>query len=252
MRTAIAAAAVTSLIAATAGNADASISLRFNGFGNHIDVRIFLYDHNDAAPTNLLYGNLSGPAGYYRYEGAITNPTQFVGNFFGFCMEPMTGTSAFSNFVNFDTVDPTIAPDPGVPIPSADGMGPERSARLARAIFAAFESRGGISHWNELTALEAAALNLAIWEIIYERADTALDTTTGFIRFDTAILTTTTPTVEQQANIYLAAATNPEAPAAEGLLAITSAQYQDLLIPTPGAGLLAATAGVCALRRRRR
>lgn len=252
MRTAIAAAAASSILAVAAGNADASINLRFNGFGNNIEVRIFLYDWDDATPSNLLFGSLAGPAGYYRYVGADTNPTQFTGNLGGFCMEPMTGTSAFTGFAPFDAFTPSITPDPGSPIPGVQGMGPERAERLARAVYAAFEPHGGISHWDSLSPLEAAALNVAIWEIIYERDDQVLDATNGFIRFDTAVITLVTPTVEQQANQYLAAAVNPDAPAAEGLLGITSVQYQDFLLPTPGAVTLGSLAGILAMGRRRR
>ena len=251
MRTAIAAPAIAAILA-VAGNADASISLRFNGFGNNMGVRIFLYDHSDITPTNLLYGELAGTAGYYRYQGADTNPTQFTGHFGGFCMEPMTGTSSFNLYAPFDVVTPSIAPDPGIPLPGANGMGPDRAARIERAVHAAYEPHGGVSNWDSLSPLEAAGLNLAIWEIIYERDDVALDATTGFIRFEEYVITTGAASLEEQANAYLAAALNPDAPRAEGLLAITSNQYQDFLIPTPSAVSLAATAGMLAFRRRRR
>lgn len=251
MRTAITAVAASSLLA-IAGAADASISLRFNGFGNNMDVRIFLYDHSDITPTNLLYGELTGTAGYYRYQGADTNPTQFAGHFGGFCMEPMTGTSSFNLYHPFDVVSPSIAPDPGTPIPGPDGMGPDRAAQIERAVYAAYEPHGGISNWDSLSPLEAAGLNLAIWEIIYERGDVALDATNGFIRFEEYVITTGVASLEEQANLYIAAALDPDAPRAEGLLAITSNEYQDFLIPTPGAVSLAATAGILGLRRRRR
>jgi hypothetical protein len=100
-------------------------------------------------------------------------------------------------------------------------LGPTIAGNIALFLGAVFPSIDGT-----ITSLEAAALQIALWEIIYETSGT-FDTTVGNFKSSTAAVTA-------QANNFLATFSTFQGSAAEGLLALNNAGKQDQLIQIPG------------------
>lgn len=100
-------------------------------------------------------------------------------------------------------------------------LGPVIAGNIASFLGAVFPDIGGT-----LTTTNAAALQLAIWEIIYETSGT-FDLTSGHFSSSTTAVTSV-------ANGLLATFAAYQGPAATGLHALNNAGKQDQLIQIPG------------------
>jgi hypothetical protein len=177
----------------------------------------------------------TGWAGQYDFVNASGD---LHGSFGGFCID--IGQNIYGNqTVTFGEADLKNAPIPGA------GMGATR-ANLIRELWARDYGVALLSNSN------AAAFQIAIWEIINEQNLSQLDVTKGsFTVSDSDGQTLTT------ANAWLAQLTGT-GPRDNSLVALTSADYQDYVVsmPAPPGLALAAAAGACgacaAILRRRR
>lgn len=230
----------------------APIDLTYAGPGPFEAVKGRVFDWSDAAPTTELFsftGGQGAAAGYYRYQGAAGNPAPFDGAIWGFCLEPHQDTPAIGASRPFDPTALVDAPKPGLPVPGTAGMGAAKADAIARAVFAAYQPFGGVVNWTSLDSRSAAALNAAIWEIIYEKPGETYNPDAGYSRLFNGIATTLNSNLKPKVLAYLAAASDPAAPQAIGLLALTHSELQDFLVPEPATAILL-VAGLAALRRR--
>lgn len=230
----------------------ALVEMEFTGVGNHRDVKGQFFDWTDATPTDEIFGFTSGSggaAGYYKFDGDPSNPNPYKGEIRGFCIEANFFAPPSGQLKNYYTADVANAPVPGTPIPGAGGMGVAKADALARAVYAAFASVGGVGNWWGLSSDQAGALNTALWEIIYEKPGVAYNPDSGYARFYTGTGPTLSATLRNLVVGYLAAAADPGAPKAEGLVALTNSQYQDYLVPEP---TTLALLGLAVLARGRR
>jgi hypothetical protein len=153
-----------------------------------------------------------GWAGVYNFVNASGS---LNGSFGGFCID--ISQNIYGNqTVTFGVTTLDQAPVPG------NGMGPLR-AKLIAELWANDHAQALTSDSN------AAAFQIAIWEIINESNPNNLNVTTGNFQVtdsDTKTLTT--------ANTWLAGLNlSGTGPQASNLIALTSAQYQDYVTMAP-------------------
>ncbi|MFO0973325.1 MAG: PEP-CTERM sorting domain-containing protein [Phycisphaerae bacterium] len=242
------------LAAAGAARGVAVIDVNYNGLGPFEPVKGRVFNWNDSSPTSLLFSFTSGQgiaAGYYTFNGAPGNPSDYRGALWGYCLEPQQDTPPPNQLQPFGVANVADSPLPGSPIPGAGGMGSDKAAAVARAIYAAYAPYGGATNWMALDSFHAAALNATLWEIVYEKPGQSLNPDTGYARVFVGVQTALTDTLRSYAAGYLAAANDPQAPQAGGLFVLTNSQYQDIIVPEP-ATLALIGAGLAAIARRRR
>lgn len=233
-----------------------TVDLAFDGNGPVSRVKGRIYHWSDPTPVTLQHdfsGGLGINAGYHQFVGNSGNVSPYDTTFFGFGLEPMVnlGTIGVERPYQIETLD--VSPDPAIPLPGAEGMGAAKAAAIERAVFEAYSDVGGTSNWTGLNASQAAALTAAIWEIIYEKPGVAYNPDSGYAVFFNGSLATLNNTLRPLVLDYLAAASNAQAPAAVGLVALTTSQARDLLVPEPATlSLLIGGALLAALRGRRR
>jgi hypothetical protein len=178
-------------------------------------------------------------AGQFNWNRDAGNPGTDVTvptSFFAYCIE-------LTQQVAFNTVyDYTLDTLPNAPIPLTPPYGVPMGAAKADAI----EELWGRFWSPAFTNQDAAAFQVALWEIVYDGPYGA-NTSTGGLN----IFSNVNPATIVQANAWLAAL-DGTGPKAYGLLALTSPDWQDMLIPTPGAAVLLLGGAGLAMRRGRR
>lgn len=103
-----------------------------------------------------------------------------------------------------------------------DVIGPVIAANLAKLFGAVFPDFSA-----SITSVEAAALQILVWEMIYETPGDAFDVSSGNMQF------TASSSVIDQANSYLATFANYQGAPANGLKALNADGLQDQLIQVP-------------------
>lgn len=101
-------------------------------------------------------------------------------------------------------------------------IGPVVAANLAKLFGAVFPDFSA-----PINSVEAAALQILVWEMIYETPGDAFDVSSGNMQF------TADSSVINQANSYLTAFANYQGATANGLKALNAEGYQDQLIQVP-------------------
>lgn len=162
----------------------------------------------------------------------VTVPTQFG----SYCIE-LTQTLAFNTTYEFTLANLEDAPVPATP-PYGVPMGAAKADAI-RELWGRFWSPA-------FTNQDSAAFQLAIWEIVYDGPNGA-NTGTGVVNLFSNI----NPATITQANTWLAAL-DGTGPRANYLQALTSDEFQDQIIPTPGAGVLALGGVLLSAGRRRK
>ena len=175
----------------------------------------------------------TGPAGHFNWTRTGGTYAGLQGDFMSFCCE-LTEHIGYGGSYTYDVVALENGTD------SIGGMGSARADEI-RELFGRYYNP---SFGQVLDADHAAAMQMSIWEIVYEQGNT-LNVTTGTAQFQNdsgnAILL---------ANAMLASL-DGTGPKATDLLAISAAGIQDQIVPAPGTMVLAG-AGVLAIKRRRR
>jgi hypothetical protein len=171
-----------------------------------------------------------------------TQPLNYFTTFYAFCLEPREFVSEGNTY----TYDWSALEQGATNI---GGIGTTK-ANLIRELLARWNPVLGTG----LTSVQAAGIQIAIWEIVRETSGT-LNVTTGTTRFRD-------PTYDEElttAQSYLSSLTGlPNAPRLQNLYALTAIGSQDLLVqytgtPEPGYSVLAGLllAGVPLYRRLR-
>ncbi|MEZ5398318.1 MAG: PEP-CTERM sorting domain-containing protein [Bryobacteraceae bacterium] len=156
---------------------------------------------------------------------------------FAFCVEPLEGVSPGSTYTW--EVSPLESGATNI-----GGMGAARADRIRELFGEAYPLFGG-----PLDAMQASALQIAIWEIVREQNAT-LSVTGGTTRFQNESLAGTLALAQSYLDLV-----DGNGPRLQNLLALTLVGNQDLLVqsPEPGTIWLLSLAGAClGFTRRRR
>jgi len=198
-----------------------TIEAKFNNVNPKKTVRYTADGGLNYAETHAGLFNWTRTGGTYAGDGA-------QGDYLTFCIELTEHISGGSTYT-YDVVAPEDAPN------ALGGMGIADADRLARLWGTHFDAG--------FTSSEAAAFQLAVWNIVH---DDDLDVTSGMFSVSN------TDSYVSLANSFLADAENggPR----EALLAKTADGAQDHLfaVPAPGSIALAGVAGLFAAGGRRR
>jgi hypothetical protein len=162
---------------------------------------------------------------------------QYSDGVLAYCLEPQQSTGPFNGgFITY-TLDPTMLNAPG----NVGGMTIAQAADVRRLL-------GSVPNpfSPSISSVQAAAMQVAIWEILRETAST-YDVLTGNVFYVNESL----PGIYSQANAWLAAL---NAQAQRETIALTNPTVQDLIVdaPEPGAFALMGAAFLlfAGLRRR--
>jgi hypothetical protein len=177
------------------------------------------------------WGN-TGPAGLFNWTRTSGSYAGAQGNFWSFCTELGEHVGGGSNYC-YDVRDLQDAPSSG-PMGSA-------KANLLRELFGRHYTP---AFGSSLSGTVAAAMQLSIWEIVFENSGT-LDLSTG-----NALLTNNDASAVVLAQSYLASL-DGTGPLNNDLVVMSASGVQDHIIPTPGSLVLAGL-GLFAAKRRRR
>jgi len=178
-------------------------------------------------------GTLAGGMNWTRDGVMPGSYAGLQGDFRTFCIE-VTQNVAFGNSYEYHVVNTENAPtvDPTFSLP----MGAFKAGQLSE-LFGRFYS--GLT-----TGSDYGAFQMAVWEIVYEVAQTPLNVDNGRFQIRNAA------SEQAMANTMLGALTG-QGPMMN-LLALTSREFQDqVFVPTPGALALAGMGGLLISRRRR-
>ncbi len=178
---------------------------------------------------------LAGPFNWTRDAGNPGTDTTVPATFSSFCIE-------LTQNIEFNTIyEYTLANLADAPIPATPPYGVPMGAAKADAI-----SELWGRFWSPaFTAQDAAAFQLAIWEIVYDGPYGA-NTGTGQV----FLFSNVNPATIAQTNTWLAAL-DGTGPRATYLQALVSDTLQDQIIPAPGAAVLALGGVLLAAGRRR-
>lgn len=204
---------VLGLAAILASPVMASVTLQFTGVQPNQTVSV----------NNLGEPHSSVLAGIYKFNlvGAPAEMTRY-----GFCID-IGQVIGYTTYNGYDIIDLATAPKPsqtGVP---ATGMGSTKADAIS-ALWAQYINQAKA----DLTGLQAAGLQLAIWEVVYENTG-SWDIGSGDFK------ATTNPSAQTVANSMLTGVNLSGAKA--NLVALSHSGYQDFVVavPAPGAILLA-------------
>lgn len=213
------------LLSAAAGADGAFITANLMGISPALTVEV-------AAFGGGFVNVYDGRYNWFRTGGDAAAP---IGTFTSYCIE-ITQHVSLGGTYNFEPVPTESAPLPaGVLAP----MGIVKADQLAEL----FGSLGFNAFTDPITAQQAAAIQIAVWEIVYEVPGNPLDVSGGNIHFQNG-----GAIADAQALLNTIDGVGPRF---TSLYAISSPDVQDQLVPTPGALALVGLAGLTGLRRRR-
>lgn len=220
------------------------VTSTFNNVSPSVDMALSLISPTPAGGTTS--------AGLFNWTGTMSNPAGLQGNYLAFCIE-LTQNVAPGNSYTYDMAPLELAPQPGT---SVTPMGGAKASAL-RELFGRFYSPSFGSDINGpgISAEEAAAMQLSIWEIVYETTPSggpgpgaafglSFDILSGNVFFSG------NATVLGLATTFLSAL-DGTGPQAVDLYALVSDDHQDMIVPGPGALALLGLAGAATARRRR-
>jgi hypothetical protein len=163
---------------------------------------------------------------------------QYSNGVLAYCLEPQQSTGPFNGGLITYTLDPTMLNAPG----NVGGMNAAQAAdvrRLLNSVPNPFSP--------SISSVQAAAIQVAIWEILRETAGT-YDVLTGNVSYINESL----PGIYSQANAWLAALS---AQTQHETIALTNPTVQDLVVDAPEPGVFALIGSgfllFAGLRRRR-
>jgi hypothetical protein len=196
----------------------------------------------NVAPGSPLYDQ-STTAGVFNHVVKSSSPTGIdlfpagTANFVAFCidLQDVTGDNVVYTIVNLKD-----APDP-----LGDNMGAAKALDLSKMLYAAVGAN--LSAASSLSNDQAAALQMAVWEVVFEKSGT-------YDIFNGNMTLSKNADVNALANGYLGGTNGPTA--MSGLVGLTNPTKQDFVaqvVPIPAAAWLFGSAlmGVVALGRRR-
>lgn len=211
--------------AAGAARADV-ICATFNGVGPGSNGH---YSFNGGADWSN-----TGAAGHFNWTRTGGDYAGAQGNFMSFCTELTEHISNGGNYC-YTVAALEFAPSSG------GGMGSAK-ADLIRELFGRYYTP---AFGAPLTGTQATAMQLAIWEIVYEDDSFALGLGTGLVR-----LTNDNIAAMTVADAYLASL-DGTGPLNNTIVVMSGAGIQDQIIPAPGSLALLGLGGLVATRRRR-
>jgi len=261
LRAAVLAAAV---LAATGPTARAGFDANFTGMDPGLSMKLYFNGSNHSGIQT----------GIYHWTQIPPNTTNALPtNFWTFCIEV---TQTFSNPVHYDLVNLESAPSPGngagngTPGNPNGPMGTNK-ANMIRELLAyvaggnptAFYASLANSPTSSAEKVTAAAIQLSIWEIVFENSGT-LDVSNG--TFHANYAANASGTLQEQAVYqannwlnYLTSTANVSHARLDNVYGLTSGNQQDQLVltpvPAPSGLVLALTAlvpGLAAVRLRRK
>lgn len=147
------------------------------------------------------------------------DPTPAGDLFYAFCID-LSQTVGIGGTYEFEVKTNLADGRDSAPYPT---LGPSIAANLAKFLGAVFPSFGG-----SLSTVEAAALQIAIWEIIYETPTNAFNVASGNISFSNNANALSTATN------YLNTFSTFNGASATGLHSLNNANSQDQIIQIPG------------------
>lgn len=215
--------------AASAGTIIAT--LNSVGSGNTITM-------NAVRPNGTPFASqvLTGLATLTRTGGTDTQQLVGSGNsFFAFCVEPFEDAVLNSSYTY--TLDPLAQAGKSS---IAGGIGVGKALQISQ-LFGQFAP----SLSAPMTAVQASALQIALWEIVSESSSNPFDVTSGNTYFTTPASSNFSQVIAQaQTYLNYVSTANGSAPLAQGLQAITVAGKQDFLVqavivaPEPGTWMM--------------
>lgn len=179
---------------------------------------------------------LNGLATLTRTGGTDTQQLVGSGNsFFAFCVEPFEDAVLNSTYTY--TVDPLAQAGKSS---IAGGIGVGKALQISQ-LFGQFAP----SLSMPMTAVQASALQIALWEIVSESSSNPFDVTSGTTYFSTPASSNFSQVIAQaQTYLNYVSTANGSAPLAQGLQALTIAGKQDFLVqavivaPEPGTWMM--------------
>jgi len=251
-------------LAGSVASADSlgTLEMKYNGGGM---LRSGLNYQGIESTSGGNVTHAAGVAGELKHEtrnrtGAAANLPQYISSF---CIE--LGQFTQSGYNNFDVVSIIEAPNPASNGPGDNVYGVEVQRRIHSVLRAAIDAGmidARLQPASGSTAAEMAAIQLGIWEAIWETGST-LDLASGnstLVGHDfgaTNALNTALASLSASANNYIALEADDFGTfKVAGLVALTSSNAQDQLavVPLPpaafaGLGLLGAAGVVRRLRK---
>lgn len=238
-------ASIIALVCLAGSASAATVTSTFNSVGPRVDMNFSVTD-----PSATSGGT---QAGLFNWTGTAGNPAGLQGHYRAFCIELTQHVGAGTTYT-YQTAALETAPQPTT---SVTPMGTAKASAI-RELFGRFYSPSfgfdingpGIS--NE----EAAAIQLAVWEIVYETASSSGSGPGAAFGLNFGLAGGNAVFSGDAGVLALAsgflAALDGTGPQALDLIALTSDTAQDMLIPTPSATVLAGLGLAAAGRRRRR
>ncbi len=166
----------------------------------------------DSATFGLSTAPLTLQAGLLTYGGLLA-----------YCLEPQQSTGPVGGGLIPYTIDPTMLTAPG----NVGGMLPVTATRVSDLRRLLNNTPDAFS--GSISALQAAAFQIAIWEILRETAGTPYDVLSGNVSYTGESIVG----VFAQANAWLS---NLSSQTERETAALTNDTFQDLIIPTPEPG----------------
>ncbi len=179
---------------------------------------------------------LNGRATFTRTGGTDTQQLEGSGNsFFAFCVEPYEDATLNSTYTY--TVDPLAQAGKSS---ISGGIGVGKALQISQ-LFGQFAPNLSAP----MTAVQASALQIALWEIVSESSSNPFDVTSGTTYFSTPASSNFSQVIAQaQTYLNYVSTANGSAPLAQGLQALTVAGKQDFLVqavivaPEPGTWMM--------------
>lgn len=147
------------------------------------------------------------------------DPTPAGDVFYSFCID-LTQTVNYNTPYEFTVVDNIANGRDSAGYPALGATIANNIAKFFGAVFPNFD--------GALTTVNAAALQISLWELIYETPGSAFDVTSGNIKF------ANNAGAIAQATSYLNTFAAYNGAGAEGLHALNSSRLQDQIIQVPG------------------
>lgn len=243
--------ATSSVAGAQAALAD-TVTLSYNGVGMAKTVR---YWGGPVSNIHVYSGQLK--------HTATNGPASISGAFRTFCIEINQQVLGSGQTATYNIVDLSEAPNPGLP-----GSGDTFSTTVVDRIHAVLRAAmnldwidGKLQGDTGSTNITQAAIQLAIWESIWENQNTTVASLTLASGDSRATIDSESAAVHNALGTLFAAASalmlqNGNDYHIDGLKALTNSTYQDQLVVVPlppaawaGLGLLGLTFGVHRLRK---